>query len=261
MVKKLILAWIFLLAGVPILAQQAPSVELVTASKEVAIGSSFFVDVMIRNGVAVVGADVGINVSGDCLHIINRESGNYIPTDGKTGGFSPFQELTDTSARLAANTLDRSIIGNGDGVFYRAELEATCETGIEKVEITTAHVILLANPDDTSSTEQISYRLNEGQLDVTGASLTFTDNVPIVELAPTIDVLPTHEAREEMEITDAMRAEAINDLDDNSTPVESETNPDTQFVIILAIALMVTGSLGILLLFVARNRHKKGSHG
>ena len=185
---KRILAVILLgILTIPALAQSSPSIDIVVSANEASSGSTIYADVMIRGGVAIAGADVGITVDGACLKVVGREAGNYLPTDSAGGGFTPFDETTETGTRLAANVIDRGRIANGDGVFYRAVLETTCDAGTSTIEVTYAQLAALADPGSGSNT-LIAYSLQRGNLPVNTAQVTVAPgvqaNVTVATLAP-----------------------------------------------------------------------------
>jgi hypothetical protein len=178
----------FLLAPASIALGQAvnPTVEIVLDNPSASIGDTLTAEVIIRNAVNIAGADVGISVDPTCLRIVERTPGEFLPTKSEEGGFSAFSELNEHDTRLAASLLGRSRIAQGDGVFYRATLEVTCEGGFAPVEV--SFVELTGIEDlEADNTRFIVYKLDTGNVTATNAELTVgpaAQATPIPTTAP-----------------------------------------------------------------------------
>ena len=183
MLKHLFWGLLLLLPVLPLLAQDSqPTVEIVLSTKQAQQGDTVYADVVIHNGHAIAGADIGITVD-SCLRIVDRQPGNYLPSTSGNGGFSPFAELSDTGTRFAATVTDRSRIANGDGTFFRAVMKVTCDKAVPNVKITFAQLAALAKPT-TDSTELLGYSLDQGNLSVVNQGLTVQKGVAVSTPAP-----------------------------------------------------------------------------
>jgi hypothetical protein len=170
LIKRAIVSLLIVLLTLPVVAQPVnPRVEVVLSTDQAQQGDTVYADVVIRNGQAIVGADIGI-VTDACLQITERQLGAYLPAAGETGGFSPFAELTDTSTRFAASVTDRARAASGDGVFYRAVMTVICEQADLEVVVTFAQIAALAEPEG-ASTELLGYSLESGNLSIVNAAL------------------------------------------------------------------------------------------
>lgn len=170
LIKRVVVSLLIVLLTLPAVAQTVnPLVEVVLSTDQAQQGDTVYADVVIRNGHAIVGADIGI-ATDSCLQITERQPGAYLPATGEMGGFSPFAELTDTSTRFAASVTDRARAASGDGVFYRAVMTVTCEQADPQVIVTFAQIAALAAPE-TASNELLGYSLENGNLSVVNAAL------------------------------------------------------------------------------------------
>jgi hypothetical protein len=170
LIKHIFFTVLFLLTAIPLLAQDSnPVVEIVLSTEAAQRGDTIYADVVIRNGRAIAGADIGI-ATDSCLRVVERQTGNYLPSASENGGFSPFEELSDSGTRFAASIIDRTRVANGDGVFFRAALEVTCEDATSIVTVNFAEIAALANPDSASN-ELLGYSLQQGNITVVTDSL------------------------------------------------------------------------------------------
>ena len=168
--KRVLISLLIVFLALPVAAQTVnPLVEVVLSTDQAQQGDTVYADVMIRNGHAIAGADIGIATEA-CLQITDRQLGAYLPATGETGGFSPFAELTDTSTRFAASITDRARAANGDGTFYRAVMTVTCEQADLQVYVTFAEVAALAAPESTSN-ELLGYSLERDNLSIVNDAL------------------------------------------------------------------------------------------
>jgi hypothetical protein len=183
LLKHFFFMTLLLLPVMPLAAQNAtPKVEIVLSSDQAQQGDTIYADVVIRNGQAVAGADIGISTD-SCLQVIEREPGNYLPSTGENGGFSPAAELSDSGTRFAASVTNRSRIANGDGTFFRATLKVTCDTGTPTVRVTFAQLAALADPNSVSN-ELLGYSLEQGNLSVVNGNLTVHQGAVVSTPAP-----------------------------------------------------------------------------
>jgi hypothetical protein len=240
-VKRQFLAGMVLvmwLAVLPVFAQTTPSVEIVLSDTEAPPGSTIFADLYIRDGTAIAGADVGVTVDGNCLRVTGREEGNYLPTSGDAGGFSPFEEMTDTSARFAANVTDRARIANGDGVFFRVVLETLCDSGSSTIEVTYAQLAALADPE-SGSNDLTAYSLELGNLPVNSVQVTISADAPTAEPAATLAPLSDRQV--------------------TAADVTPETDGNQTLLVVAAVVAAVAG-LGTVGMFamIMRSRKRRG---
>ena len=205
-------------------AQSKPLVEVEFSTAEVSNDQTIYADVYIRHVDALAGADIGISVNDTCLKIINRHDGNLLPSTFENGGLTPLDELSETETRFAVSIVDLSRIANDDGVFYRVELESTCDEGVGTLDVTFATLVSLENPDDPDDASLISYTLESGTLDI---------QVSTVSISPDV-------------------------MDDNTEPQASEPIPeiytatwnDQSIRIIVAMGLLFFGLLGLMVLMI-----------
>lgn len=197
--KPWLLILAVLIAAVVGRAQSSgPTVEIVLSSDQAQQGDTINADVVIRDGHAVAGADIGISVD-TCLRVVGREPGNYLPSTSETGGFSPFAEQTDSGTRFAASIIDRARIANGDGTFYRAILEVTCATATPVVSVSYAQIAELADPA-SGSNDLRGYSLERGSLSVISAHLTVQPGAVVATPAPIAGGSPVAAAPEQTPI-------------------------------------------------------------
>jgi hypothetical protein len=225
LLKHFFVIVLFLLTAIPLLAQDNnPVVEIVLSTEQAQLGDTIYADVFIRNGEAIAGADIGI-ATDSCLRVVERQPGNYLPSSSENGGFSPFEELSDSGTRFAASIIDRTRIANGDGVFFRAALEVICEEATSVVVISFAELAALSDPDSASN-ELLGYSLQQGNITVV------TDSLVVRQGA----VVST--------------PQAIRSI---SSPANS---PDTN-IFYLAVALLAFSGIGLMVLFMVFLRRKK----
>jgi hypothetical protein len=170
LIHRVVVSLLIVLLTLPVVAQTVnPLVEVVLSTDQAQQGDTVYADVVIRNGHAIVGADIGI-AAGSCVQITERQLGAYLPATGETGGFSPFAELTDTSTRFAASVTDRARAASGDGTFFRAVMTVTCEQADLQVIVAFAEIAALAAPESASN-ELLGYSLESGSLSIVNAAL------------------------------------------------------------------------------------------
>ncbi|MBC7809843.1 MAG: hypothetical protein H7175_01780 [Burkholderiales bacterium] len=234
---KIVLLMICLAAIGSVSAQSNPTVEIVLSQPTAQQGDIVTADVYVRNGVNVAGVDIGLTTDEECLRIVERQPGDYLPTTGEQGGFSPFEEMTDHATRFAAALTDRTRYANGDGIFFSIQLEVTCEEGTAPLDITYAKI---ATYEDPSAVEinLISFDMAEDTLNAIGAQLA---------IGPADQVTPIATATSEA-------GEAI-----SATPAPTtEAAPQSQTLIVVAVIMIVVAVGGLLLLLlVARRRRSR----
>jgi hypothetical protein len=165
-----------ILALLTVLFQQSsPTVEVILSTEQAKQGDVIYADVIIRNGTAIAGADIGITTDGTCLRITDRQPGDYLPVASENGGFIVFQELSDSGTRMAVTITDRTKIGTGDGLFYRAEMQVACNEGTSSVDVSFAELAALKDPTG-SSDELIGYTLDSKTLATTSDTLSASPN-------------------------------------------------------------------------------------
>lgn len=241
LVPFLLLIW---LVELPVLAQADPYVEIVLSDTEAPSGSTIFADLVVRNGTAIAGADIGITVDGTCLRVVGREDGNYLPTSGETGGFSPFEEMSETTTRFAANVTDRARIANGDGVFFRVVLETFCEAGTGNIEITYAQLAALTDPSGGSN-DLTAFSLERGNLPVNSVHVAVAADAEVAEPAGTLAPLPTQPESQTTAVSVA--------------PEGDESDNDGTLLIIAVVVAAIAGVTTVsMFAIILRSRRRRG---
>lgn len=182
-----LLSLLSVLSSAALVAQEsAPSVEVVLSTDQAQDGDTIYADIVIRDGQSVAGADIGIT-TGECLRVVERQPGNYLPSTSENGGFSPFEELTETGTRFAVAVTDRARIASGDGTFYRVAMEVICDDAEPEVNVTFAELAALAHPE-TDSNEILGFSLEQGSISAVSDSLIIRDGA-VVSTPPPIEAL------------------------------------------------------------------------
>jgi hypothetical protein len=163
-------------------AQTTPQVEVVMNPAAAQQNDVIYADVYVRSDDPIIGADIGIEVNSDCLRIEGRENGRYLPTSAEENGFVPFDELTETGTRLAANVLGQDIVADPTQYFFRASIRVLCDTGDAEVNVSFAQLV---KPDLES------YKLAEQQIMTTSGIVTMSPGQAAVATAAP---LPTRTA-------------------------------------------------------------------
>ncbi|HRL12241.1 MAG TPA: hypothetical protein PKX07_10220, partial [Aggregatilineales bacterium] len=79
LIKRVVVSVLIVLLTLPAVAQTVnPLVEVVLSTDQAQQGDTVYADVVIRNGHAIVGADIGI-ATDSCLQFTERQSGAYLP--------------------------------------------------------------------------------------------------------------------------------------------------------------------------------------
>lgn len=152
MLKKILYMSVLLAAMViPAMAQQEATIELVTDTTEIIPGSQFMIDVMVKDGLNIAGADIAIAVDGTCLEVTSMNPGGYLPHDAESGGFSPMNMHNPTTARLAANITDRQHIATGDGVFMSVAMTAKCSDNLSTIDVSRAELVTVDGQQFTAN--------------------------------------------------------------------------------------------------------------
>lgn len=176
-----------------VLAQSKPTIEIILSQPTAHKGDLITANIIVRDAVNIGGADIGITVDNNCLRIVKRNDGTFLPTTAESGGFSPFSELHDHDTRFATSITDRSKLGNGTAVFFSVELEVTCDQGIAPLDIT--FVELSAYKDPTAKeVELIAYRLSDKTVSVFNTTLEIDAQGQVTGSTPqgqTVTVAPT----------------------------------------------------------------------
>lgn len=220
---------LFLLPVMPLIAQDSkPTVEIVLSTDQAQQGDTIYADVVIRNGQAIAGADIGISTD-SCLQVVERQPGNYLSSTGEGGGFSPLAELSDSGTRFAASVTNRSRIANGDGTFFRAALKVTCEAGTPMVRVTFAQLAALANPNSDSN-ELLGYSLEQGNLNVINDSLTVRQGAVVLTPAPIGSI---------------------------TSPAATAATTDAKLPLYLAIALVAFSGIGMIVLLIIYRKQRR----
>jgi hypothetical protein len=161
--KLMFLALCLVTASATMAQEAAPSVEISLSQPTAKQGDIIAADVYIRNAVNIGGADVGITVDNQCLQIVDRQAGNFLPTASETGGYTPFSEIKNDETRLAATIIDRSKLGNGSGIFYRTLLKVLCEKGSAPVKVSFAELSGYKDPS-AKDVQLVAYTLGGGNV-------------------------------------------------------------------------------------------------
>jgi hypothetical protein len=196
-------------------------------------------DVVVRNGVNVGGLDIGITTDDQCLRIVDRQSGSYLPTESEQGAFSALSETSDHATRFAAALVDRTKYVSGDGVFYRVQLEVICATGTAALNFAYAQVSSYVDPS-AEIIDVISFDLSKNTLNPINAQLTVSGQATTAEIQSTADsgeTVTTVEPETSVELT----AEPEIVVEAPAAPAE---NP-VSVVLIVALALLGIFFLGL----------------
>lgn len=223
-----------LLVAMPLLAQSAnPSVEVVLSTDQAQAGDTIYADVVIHNAKNIVGADIGITTD-DCLRVVERQPGNYLPTTGEEGGFSPFSELSDHATRFAASITDHARLANGDGVFYRVKLDVTCDNATPEVRVTFAQLAAVADPN-SDSPDMLGYTQENGNLNIVNHGLNVQPGAVVAEAAAVPTLVP---------LADVTAPAVVPAISQNT-------------ILIAALAVIALCAVGIVgLLFVYRRQYR-----
>jgi hypothetical protein len=167
------------------MAQSNPNVVIVLDKLTAHQGEIVTAEVMIRGAVNLGGADVGITVDEQCLKIVERTDGSFLPTSGENGGFSPFSELNEHDTRLAAAITDRSKLANGQGVFFSVSIQVTCASGTVPLTVVFAELSAYQNPSDATVVLD-AYTMSNGNLTIgnTEIEIVGDSGTPVVTLSP-----------------------------------------------------------------------------
>ncbi len=164
-----------------VVAQTTSQVEVVMSPATAQQNDVIYAEVYVRSDDPIIGADIGIEVNSDCLRIEGRENGRYLPTSAEENGFVPFDELTETSTRLAANVLGQDITADPTQYFFRASIRVLCDTGDAEVNVSFAQLV---------KADLESYKLAEQQITTTSGIVTMSPGQAVATAAP----LPTRTA-------------------------------------------------------------------
>lgn len=231
---KLALFVLCLSAGA-VMAQNKPSVDIVLSAITAQQGDTLTADVYIRNATTVGGVDVGITTDDTCLHVLDRQPGNFLPSSDEDGAFSPFSELTDHGTRYAVALTDRTRHASGDGLFYRVQLAVTCAQGTGTLSVSYAKVSSYADPN-AEIIDLVSYSLDDGTLETNGTYVTIGSPGDNTAAA-------TEEAATSTPAPDA-----------SVTPATGETQPESQSspLIFVVLAVVVLASVVFIFFLVRR---------
>jgi hypothetical protein len=147
-----------------------PSVEIVLNPPTAQKGQTITADVYVRGAVNIAGTDIGMTVDPACLRIVERQPGEFLPTEAEAGGFSAFSEQHDHDTRLAASLLQRSYIANGDGIFFRTTLEVLCESGVAPLNVSFAELTGIEDLE-AENAKFVTYTLADDTVEVIDAQL------------------------------------------------------------------------------------------
>jgi hypothetical protein len=146
-----------------------PTVEIVLSQPTAESGDEVTAEVYIRNAVNIGSADVGITVDDQCLRIVERTNGDFLPTNEEQGGSSPISEMNEHDTRLSVLVSDQSKLGNGDGVFFRVKMIATCQAAAAQLNVTFAELSGYDDPEADGALN--SYTLDAGTVNIVNAEL------------------------------------------------------------------------------------------
>jgi hypothetical protein len=209
-----------------------PSVEIVLNPPTAQKGQTITADVYVRGAVNIAGTDIGVTVDPACLRIVERQPGEFLPTEAEAGGFSAFSEQHDHDTRLAASLLQRSHIANGDGIFFRTTLEVLCESGVAPLNVSFAELTGIEDLE-AENAKFVTYTLADDTVEAINAQLS-------VGPAGSVTAIPTR-------VPKTMPA---------APAVVAQTQ--TQNLLLIGIGIVVLASIGlIVLLVVARRRSRR----
>lgn len=256
-----ILLSLLLFTKTEVFAQSTPEISVNIIPAEAEQGDSVTIEVWVLNGVNIAGVDVGIEVD-SCLRIIGKQQGAYLP-DAANGGFTVFDQTTDSSARLAVAITDRTANANNDDIFFTATAEVLCESGVGTVTVPFAELSAYADPL-AEQIELIAYLKDSGTLLVPESIqieiISSIEEVeptpePIEEVEPTIE--PVEEAEPTIEsVEEAEPAIEPADNDENDG-VDAAGSSDVMGLLTSNLPIVIGGGfLLLLLLFLMRRRRR-----
>jgi hypothetical protein len=189
-------------------AQTEPTVEIVLSQPTAQQGDTVMAEVWVRDAYFVGGIDIGMRVDENCLRILDRQPGGYLPTTDAEGAFSALSVIEDHETRLASALADRTKHASGDGVFYRVQLEATCQAGTAALDIFRAQISTYIDPE-AEIIDLINYELDKDTLNIINAQLAIGP-VGQVTAVPTAtrELLPTQTSAPAPE-ADAVRSNLV----------------------------------------------------
>jgi hypothetical protein len=246
---KLILLLLCLAPTAAILAQSNPTVEIILDQATAQQGDVVTAEVYVRNATNIGGADIGVTMDNQCLKILERLPGEFLPSTSEGGGFSPYSELNDHDTRFALAITDRSKLGNGGGVFMRLRLQVTCEQAVAALNVSFAELSAYKDPAATE-VELIPYTMDTNTVITIGTQLLIGPDGSITVVAPTPpenNVTVVAPVAAETSVTPAAAATT-------AAPATAEETSKGQISIlaILGVAALGLGSLFVVFMLMRR---------
>ena len=198
------------------MAQTPPHVEIVMRQETAGQNDLIHADVYVHSDDPIIAADIGIELTGECLRIEGRETGGYLPTTPEENGFVPYDETTHSSTRLAASVLGQDIFADPGQFFFRVIVRVLCDAGEAEVRISFAQLV----KDDLES-----YKLSEGQIMTTSGTVRMGPGQPVATAAP----LPTRTA------TAPVGAESVQP----NPQVETVDNTVSSWILFVSLVLFI----------------------
>jgi hypothetical protein len=188
--KRLIPPLLISLVAITGLAQsQEPTVRITLSQPTAREGDRITAAVVVENALDVGGANVGIHVDEQCLRIVGRQMGDYLPGEAQDGGFVASQEQSEHDTRVSLGLLDPTRLASREGTLYEVELVVTCSSGIAPIEIVTAE--LSAYPGGRfERANLVLHRESEGNLTLVNAEVEILAQVTPTDV-PTATSTPT----------------------------------------------------------------------
>lgn len=231
-------------AGLVQAQQPNPTVEIILDQPTAQMGQTVTAQVYVRGAVNMAGSDVGISVDPACLTVIDRQLGEFLPTEADKGGYSAFSELNAHDTRLAASLIRRSHIANGDGVFFRVRLQVTCETGVAPVTVSFVELTQIEDLEAENATFLV-YKMDKGNINTVNTQLVINargNTTPNVVTAPVdatavIGGTPTGETS----ISTAVSTPAIQATMDTVRDETAESTQQSPLVLVIVVGLALVG--------------------
>jgi|GEM_PF-3485925 len=226
-VQTLFLAIIVLIAH----AQAVPEVRVSLSEPAAAIDQTIMANVYVDSDLEMVGADVTVEVDSECLEI----SGEYVQgpyfTPGDGNSVVLFQDITTTSARIAANMLNFDLNPTAGDLFFSIPVTIKCESGSPAISVVDAHLVQRGI---------IEYKLSEDSVVASATILEISDAVQEIAEPTATAIPPTAVPEDTLEIIE-----------------EPTADTSSNGLIMAAIAVIVAAALGIIGLIIMSLRSRR----
>jgi hypothetical protein len=180
--KKTIFLTLFLTIVLIVNAQSVPKVNIKLSEESAAIDQTVMANVYIDSDLEMIGADVTVEVDDECLEI----SGEYVQgsyfTPGDGNSVVLFEEITSSSAHVAANMLNFDLNPTAGDLFFSIPITIKCASGSPELTVTQAHLVQRGI---------IEYKLSEDAIIASDATLQITDSQQDIAVSIATAIPPT----------------------------------------------------------------------